>query len=362
MSKMTPRERVLAALRLEQPDRVPWVDNGIDDRLQIQIMGGTNFTPGDLCRKLKLDGFGATFPIHGGYDPVEVSEEEIPFASYYYPENVNFDFFNTYLTETEDPDMGREFLTTRLIVSDESLSLLDTMLPDPDHPSRYERVENWLNKYREDFATFARLDLGSGAVLQSMGLENFSYILVDNPQLIHTVHEKFSDWALRTIAHLNESSFDFLWIMDDLAWNKGPFMSPKVFREFFLPHMKDVAKTIKKPWVFHSDGNISPILDDLMELGMDALHPIQPDVMDIADIKLNYGDKLCLIGNIDLHYTLTRGSPEEVDAEVKERILAAGPNGGYIISSAMTLTDYCKPENVFALSKAVQAYGEYPLN
>lgn len=362
MSKMTPRERVLAALRLEQPDRVPWVDNGIDDRLQIQIMGGANFTPGDLCRKLKLDGFGATFPIHGGYDPVEVSEEEIPFASYYYPENINFDFFNTYLTETEDPDMGREFLTTRLMVSDESLSLLDTMLPDPDHPSRYERVENWLSKYREEFATFARLDLGSGAVLQSMGLENFSYILVDNPQLIHTIHEKFSEWAIRTIAHLNKSSFDFLWIMDDLAWNKGPFMSPKVFREFFLPHMKDVAKTIKKPWVFHSDGNISPILDDLMELGMDALHPIQPDVMDIADIKLNYGDKLCLIGNIDLHYTLTRGSPEEVDAEVKERILAAGPNGGYIISSAMTLADYCKPENVFAMSKAVQAYGEYPLN
>lgn len=361
MSQMTSRERVLAALRLEEPDRVPWVDNGIDDPLQIQIMGGTDYSPGDLCRKLGLDGFGATFPIDGGFDPVAIPEDEAPFASYYYPEKLNFDFFNTYLTETEDPDMGRAFLTTRLIESEESLPLLDTMLPDPDHPSRYDRVAHWLSQYREDYATFARLDLGSGAVLQSMGLEYFSYTLADNPKLIHKIHEKFSAWAIQTIAHLNDSLFDFLWIMDDLAWNKGPFMSPKVFREFFLPHMKEVAKTIKKPWVFHSDGNISPILDDLMELEMDALHPIQPDVMDIGEIKKKYGDRLCIIGNIDLHYTLTRGSPEEVDSEVKERILTAGPGGGYIISSAMTLADYCKTENVYAMSKAIQDYGTYPL-
>jgi uroporphyrinogen decarboxylase len=249
-----------------------------------------------------------------------------------------------------------------LIDSEASLPLLDTMLPDPDHPGRYERVESWLKTYREDFATFARLDLGSGAVLQSMGLENFSYLLADNPKLIHQVHEKFSEWAMRTIAHLNKSSFDFLWIMDDLAYNKGPFMSPRVFREFFLPHMKEVAATIKKPWVFHSDGNISPILDDLMELEMDALHPIQPDVMDIGEIKKKYGDRVCIIGNIDLHYTLTRGTPEEVEAEVRERIQTAGPDGGYIISSAMTLADYCKPENVFAMSRAVQEFGAYPLS
>ena len=301
-------------------------------------------------------------PLHGGFETVEPNEDEKPFAAYYYPEYVNFDFFNTYLTESEDPDMGRAFLTSRLLESEKSLPLLDTMLPDPDHPGRYERVEHWLKLYSEDYATFARLDLGSGAVIQSMGLENFSYALADNPNLIHKIHEKFSEWAIRTIAHLNKSSFDFLWIMDDLAWNKGPFMSPKVFREYFLPHMKGVATTIEKPWVFHSDGNISPILEDLIELEMDALHPIQPDVMDIGEVKKKYGDKVCLIGNIDLHYTLTRGSTAEVEAEVKERILTAGLNGGYIISSAMTLADYCKPENVVAMAKAIQEYGGYPLS
>lgn len=148
--------------------------------------------------------------------------------------------------------------------------------------------------------------------------------------------------------------------MDDLAWNKAPFISPKVFREFFLPHMKEVAQTIKKPWVFHSDGNIAPILEDLIELNMDALHTIQPDVMDISEVKEKYGDKLCLTGNTDLHYTLTRVTTEYVTSEVEERIRAAGKNGGYIISSAMTLADYCKPENVLAMADAIKDYGEYP--
>lgn len=360
--KMIPRERVLKALSHGQPDRVPWVENGIDEPLQIRLMGGTDFTPGDLCRKLGLDGFGATFPLEGGFEnPSPQSDAEKAVYSYYYPQKVNFDFFNTYFTETADPDLGRCFLTTRLLDSEESLSLFKSMMPDPDHPSRYERVEHWIKKYSEDYAVFARLDLGTGATIQSMGLENFSYALMDNPKLIHKIHEKFSEWAIRTISHLNRSSFDFLWIMDDLAWNKGPFMSPKVFREFCLPHMKEVAKTIKKPWVFHSDGNISPLLEDLLTLDMDALHPIQPDAMDITEVKQKFGEKLCLVGNIDLHYTLTRGTPEDVTIEVEKRIRDAGKDGSYIISSAMTLADYCKPENVLAMADAVKSYGEYPI-
>jgi uroporphyrinogen decarboxylase len=362
VNDMKPRERVLIALNHGQPDRIPWVENGIDEPLQIRLMGGAGFTPGDLCRKLGLDGFGGTFPLDGGFGPPSPREgAEGAKASYYFPQKVTFDFFNTYLTETGDPNIGHCFLTTRLLKSEDSLRLFDSLIPDPDHPARYERVERWIRKYREDFAVFARLDLGAGATIQSMGLEGFSYTLADNPRLIHRIHEKFSEWAIRAIGHLNESDFDFFWVMDDLAWNGGPFMSPKTFREFFMPHMVEVARTIKKPWVFHSDGNITLLLDDLVKLGMNALHPIQPDVMDIAEVKKKYGDRLCLIGNIDLHYTLTLGKTEEVTAEVEERIRAAAKNGGYIISSAMTLADYCKPENVLAMADAIRSKGIYPV-
>jgi uroporphyrinogen decarboxylase len=362
MSPMTPRQRVLTALRHGIPDRIPWVENAIDEPMQIQLMGGTGFTPAELCRKLGMDGFGGTFPIQGiDRDGKPLKPLHGLVDAFYHPDKVNFDFFNTYITETiSDATPGRSFLSKRLLDSEDSLKLFSDFQPDPDNPARYERVADWLNMYREDLAVFARLDLGAGATIQSMGLEQFSYALSDNPKLVHSIHERFSSWAAQTIRHLNQMDFDFFWVMDDLAWNKTPFFSVEVFREFFLPYMAEVAKTIKKPWVFHSDGNILPFLDDLVKLGMDAIHPIQPGAMDISHVKKTYGRSLCLVGNIDLGYTLTRGTLADVDAEVKETIGIAGPGGGYIMSSAMTLTDYCKKENIVAMAEALRKYGAYP--
>jgi uroporphyrinogen-III decarboxylase len=94
---------------------------------------------------------------------------------------------------------------------------------------------------------------------------------------------------------------------------------------------------------------------------MDALHPIQPSCMDIARVKREYGERVALVGNIDLDYTLTRGYPAEVDAEVRERIAVAGQGGGYIVSSANSLADYCKLESVMAMGKAIRQYGRYPI-
>jgi uroporphyrinogen decarboxylase len=105
-----------------------------------------------------------------------------------------------------------------------------------------------------------------------------------------------------------------------------------------------------------------PILDGLLTLGMNGLHPIQPAAMDIKEVKAKYGHKVCILGDIDLGYTLTLGTPEEVDREVKERIAAAGPGGGYIITSANSLTDYYKTENVWAMAHAFKKYGKYPLD
>jgi len=81
--------------------------------------------------------------------------------------------------------------------------------------------------------------------------------------------------------------------------------------------------------------------------------------MDIGRMKTQYGSRVCLIGNIDLDYTLTRGTPDEVEKEVRERIALAGKGGGYIMSSANSLTDYCKTENVRAMSRALQTHGKY---
>ena len=96
--------------------------------------------------------------------------------------------------------------------------------------------------------------------------------------------------------------------------------------------MKKAAEKIKIPWIYHSDGNLLPLLDDLLTLGMNGLANIEPNAMNIVELKKKYGRRICLVGNIDLHYTLTQGTAEETEAEVKKRIEEVGPDGGYILA------------------------------
>ena len=368
MTEMTPRERVLAFLRHEIPDRVPWVESGIDLDLQLQVMGTSEFEPAELCRKLGMDGFGGGFlksvVVSGnpGIVDGQTTWTTDDFTSYYYPTSISFDFVPPWIAEMGiGESTGRSFVKKGLLTSRESLALFDKFLPDPDHGARYERVARWIEEYRKEFAVFARIRLGSASTLESMGIDVLSYMLYDDPGLVNEIHSRFSDWSARVVRHLNDLDFDFFWVADDVAGNNGPFMSPKVFRELFLPHMKRVAQEIKKPWIYHSDGNLFPLLPDPLTLGMNAIHQIQPSAMDIERVKREYGDRVGITGNIDLDYTLTRGTPEEVDAEVKRRISTVAPGGGYMVSSANSLADYCKVENVLAMAEAIRKYGRYPI-
>jgi len=364
MKEMKPRERVLSALRRETPDRVPWVENDFEEGLQERIMGTTQFTPGELCEKLGMDGFGYHFPMGAQAVAGQALQAGASFKeTYYYPQKVTFDFVPPWIAEMGViPETGRTFVKKGLLTSNDSLKLFDEYLPDPDHPARYEQVSKWIDQYKGDYAVFARIRLGSASMLESMGIVEFAYNIYDNPDLIKEVHRRFSEWSARVVEHLNKMDFDFYWVNDDHADTRSTWMSREQYQEFFLPYQKIVADAIRKPWVFHSDGNLLPILEDLLTLGMAGIHPIQPSAMDIKKIKATYGNRVCILGNIDLDYTLTLGSPEEVDKEVKERIATAGVNGGYIVTSANSLTDYCKTENVWAMARAVKKYGKYPLD
>ncbi len=361
---MTPRERVLTALNRGQPDQVPWIENDIEEEIQIALMDGrTDFTPGEFCRKLGMDGFGYHFPTgHGATagQALQTSGSADAKEAWYHPSRVTFDFVPPWIAEMGvDPNTGRTFVKKGLLTDRDSLKYFDDFLPDPDNPARYEKVAEWLEKYREDFAVFARIRLGSASTFESMGLDVFSVMLFEDPDLVKEIHRRFSEWSARVVQHLNKMDFDFIWANDDHADNNSSWVNMEMYEEFIKPSQMLVANEIRKPWIFHSDGNLFPILDGLVTLGMNAVHPVQPAAMDINRLKAEYGDKVCIVGNIDLDYTLTRGTPEETEAEVKDRLAKIGRGGGYVISSANSITDYCKVENVLAMSRAVKQYGKY---
>ena len=125
--------------------------------------------------------------------------------------------------------------------------------------------------------------------------------------------------------------------------------------------MKIVADAITLPWAFHSDGDLTLVMEDLLSLGMNAMNPFEPPCMNLKEAKEKWGDRICLWGNIDLVHTLPYGTVEEVEAEVKQRIEDAGKGGGYICATASSITNFCKPENVLAMTDAVKKHGVYPL-
>ena len=219
MAEMKPRERILTALRRGTPDRVPWVENDIEEQLQERIMGTTEFTPGELCAKLGMDGFGYHFPMGEKAKAGQAMQGAVGFKqSYYFPQRVTFDFVPPWIAEMGViPETGRTFIKRGLLDKEDSLKLFDEYLPDPDHPARYERVSEWIARFKGEYAVFARIRMGSASLLESMGIEQFAYNVFDRPDFVKEVHRRFSEWSVRVLEHLNRMAFDFYWVNDDLA-------------------------------------------------------------------------------------------------------------------------------------------------
>jgi uroporphyrinogen decarboxylase len=192
----------------------------------------------------------------------------------------------------------------------------------------------------------------------SLGLEGFSVALHEDLALVETVLDRYCDWMVVVAERMCQLGFDAIVTTDDMAFKSAPFFAPRVFHELVLPRYRRVAPQVTLPWIIHSDGNILPFLEDLLSLGIAGLHPNEKGAVDIYAMKRLYGQRLCLLGNVDLNL-LGAGTPEEVEAEVRELIRGVGPGGGYICTSGNSLAAYCRPENVWALARAVQKHGKY---
>ncbi len=141
-------------------------------------------------------------------------------------------------------------------------------------------------------------------------------------------------------------------------------MSPVQYRRFLKPFHREIVETAHKGGlaiIKHTGGNIWPILDDLLEVAFDGIHPIQPQCMDIAQVKEHVKGKSFGLGNIHCTYALPFGTREEMLEIVKQTIQKVAPGGGYILSSSNSVHPGCKGENVVAIFEAAKKFGAYPI-
>jgi uroporphyrinogen decarboxylase len=335
---MNSRERVLAALNLEQPDRIPFGEMGIDRPFAARLMnwekskalGTRDKDPYSaeqikaVARKLNLD------TIFYYFRPPIFADQEVDGNGYVH--------YGVGHILTED-DIGK------------------IQLPDPYDDSFYEGARIFASQ-KEDYAALLVCRAGLYPAMSSMGFENFCLSLYMNPGFVEKVLDIYFDWAAAVAERATSIGFDVFVTTDDFASKNGLFFDPQMFRDVMIPRYRRIKDKLRIPWVMHSDGNIMEQIEDIIQLGVAGLHPFEKDAIDIREVKRRFGDRICLWGNVDVNM-LSLGNPEDVEKEVKGLIEDVSYGGGYILTSGNSITNYCKMENIISMSKTVQKYGAY---
>jgi uroporphyrinogen decarboxylase len=185
-----------------------------------------------------------------------------------------------------------------------------------------------------------------------MGFEGFAEACVFNPGLVARMFERIG--ALQIDCCLRAAKLPGvvgLWMSDDIAYGQGMLVNPALLREHLFPwyrRLGDVLGPAQMPYIFHSDGNLWPVMDDLIACGFNALHPIEPKAMDSRELKAKVGNRLCLLGNVELD-RLSRGTPEEIRRMTRRNIDELGVGGGYCVGSSNSVTYYVPLRNYVAM-------------
>jgi uroporphyrinogen decarboxylase len=237
---------------------------------------------------------------------------------------------------------------------------LDTYTPpDPNNNQLYEDAEKTIKNYKDEYwivgVTVTTIWETAWAL---RGLEQLMMDLALNPDLAERILDIPFNYHLTAAKKLVQMGVDMIWTGDDVGSQKAMIMAPDMWRQFLKPRMAEFIESIKAinpdlKVAYHCDGNLIPIINDLIEIGVDVLNPIQPHCMDPAKIKDQFGDRLCFWGTIDEQHTLPFATDEDVKNEVKLRLNTIGKNGGLILGPTHHVQLDTPMENFWAMVRTI---------
>jgi uroporphyrinogen decarboxylase len=248
--------------------------------------------------------------------------------------------------------------------------------PNPRDPRWSVGVRERAQALREDTNCFivARMVTSHGPYMTSShlrGAEQFFIDMAADETFTHALIGRVTDSIAGLLRGYLEAGGQYIDMVelpgDDYATQTGMAMSPKMFRKYFKPAIKRLVDTVKNyrdgiKVMVHCDGVLTPILPDLIELGVDVVHPLEPlPAMDLSDVKAKFGDRLAFLGAIDIVHALP-GSRQDVVDEVKRRIQQLAPGGGYVLAPANHVQADVPPENLITLFETAREFGRYPID
>ena len=379
---MSPRERVLAAIHHEQPDRVPI------------IIGTSNTTSMKIkpYRRLKemlgvqaKDRYIYDWPELGTAAPDEIILERLHgdargvldrFPEHVYQRNhkrpPGTPFYDDWDTGSTEIQPGVWFPSIHPLADATTIDAIENYpWPDMDDPTRVAHVREQAQKLAEEnrYAIIATpwLLFPLERAFAMQGMDKFLLNLALHPDFAGALLKKHAELCKQLMGNfLRElgDNVDIIKIGDDLGMQDRLMISPKMYRKILKPIHADYIAFIKERTrakvFFHTDGDVFDLIEDFIEIGVDILNPIQTSagkMADLPELKRRFGKEIVFCGAIDTQRILPHGTPEEVKLEVRRVIEILGPGGGYMVASVHTIMDEVPAENILAMVDAVEQYG-----
>jgi uroporphyrinogen decarboxylase len=355
---MRPRDRVEVALNHEVPDRCPMQISftpEFADRLRkdMELQGRTIHNP---------HGAGNTYELERalGEDMLLTS---VGWANSYYMDDKPYvdEWGIGWTVHPYETPFGTGHYTeivSHPLADDDAISQYQP--PDPNRPELYADAEQVIHDFKSEYwivgVTVTTIFETAWAL---RGLEQMLIDMVLNPDLAEQILDIPYRYHLEVAKRLVEMGVDMVWTGDDVGSQHEMLISPKMWRRYFKPRMAQFIAELKgiNPSVkvaYHSDGDVSRIIPELIEIDLDVLNPIQPASMDPAEVKKKYGDQLSFWGTIDEQHTLPFGSPADVEREVLSRLKTVGQGGGLILAPTHHVQLDTPMENFWAMVSTIQ--------
>ncbi len=349
---MNSRERVMTAIALEEPDRVPLDFNGEDEVVE------------SLCKWYGVPDQEALFRRIG----VDIRRIDLPLTDGF-PRTLPNGEIEDRLRRRKSPRiLGHSgYFTHAPLAEAETIADLEAHpWPDPTTVDTEELVRRCdaVGDHARMLMTSCRMYFDT---IEMLGMEKYMMWLVERPEMVHWIMNRLTEYCEK----LCERAFsvvrgraDTVWMLSDFGSQRSLLIRPAMWREFVKPYfarLYKLAHAYDLKVLMHSDGAIKDVIPDLIEIGMDVLNPIQVGAvgMDPAVLKKEFGRQTAFHGSIDVQSTLPFGTVEDVRNEVIDRINVLGAGGGFILSCSHSFLPEFPTENIVTMYETALEYGRY---
>jgi uroporphyrinogen decarboxylase len=369
---MNPRERLLMTLSHIEPDKVPmtarlWLDTktklkkhyniqsdeklfeklGVDSgKAEIQVAPPTNWRPNEeLLRFCEATGYEADSQ-YTSYEEWNIKRR----LGKKTPGRMLQQYHFTHHPWAQFTEVGE---------------ISEVELPDLDAEGRFKKIEDAVRALSDSKVIFG--DLGHCQFTKAWELRGFTNFLKDlhiNLKMAKAILDRLNNYYLEVTSRFFDLGVEGIRLSEDWGNNKSMFINPNLWIKVFKPRYKRIFQRAKRSGgyiSFHSDGNITPIVEELVDLGVDILNPIQPECMDQLEIKRKYGDKLTIDTGISVQKTLPFGTLDEVKNEAKKALKHLAPGGGFIYGTSHYALNDVPVENIVTFYETCKEYGRYPI-